>query len=792
MKRIRPDSFLKLFLLLFISFFSINQQAIAQNFTISGFVRDAGTGEELIGANVIISGTTNGATTNVYGFYSLTLPAGSYQLVASYLGYEAKELTVDLSSQNQSLDIELSENAEMLSEVVVTDKKEDDNVTNVEMSVAKLDVNTIKKIPALLGEVDIIKAIQLLPGVSTVGEGATGFNVRGGGIDQNLVLLDEAPVYNQSHLFGFFSVFNPDAVKNVKLFKGGIPAEYGGRASSILDIRMKDGNNQRFAGQGGVGLIFSRLTLEAPLPKEKGSFVVAGRRSYIDIISKPFLEEDLQDSKFNFYDLTLKANYVINDKNRIFLSGYFGRDVFESGFGFNWGNGTGTLRWNSILTDKLFMNVSAIYSNYDYALGVSNDNGEGFDWDSQIVNYSLKNSYDWFLNNNHSISFGFEGLYYNFKPARASFTSGGETTDFSLDDKYALESAAYISNEQKVSDKLTLQYGLRVSGFHYLGATTVFELEDKVPDGNRPEVINTYEAKSGELIKDYYNLEPRFSANYVLNKSTSFKASYNRLAQYIHLASNTAASSPLDIWLPSSNNILPQKADQVALGVFKNFKDNMFETSVEVYYKDLQNQLGYVRGADLFLNNNLESEIIQGIGRAYGAELYIKKNKGALTGWLSYTLSRSEQKIQGINNGDWFNAKFDKPHNLTLVGIYSLNKYWDFSATFTLSSGIPATFPTHTLFLDDRPIPVNALNEQNNQRLPAYHRMDISFTKQSKKNDSRRWQSEWVFGLYNAYARRNAFSVYFRQNEDRPLDREAIQLSILGTVLPSVSYNFKF
>jgi hypothetical protein len=763
----------------------------AQSPTISGYVKSAATGEELIGANVLVPETSQGTTTNAYGFYSLTLPSGTHSIQVSYLGYETITESIDLQQSTQ-VNFELPETAATLTEIVVTDKKEDSNVTDVEMSTAKLEVATIKKVPALLGEVDIIKAIQLLPGVSTIGEGATGFNVRGGGIDQNLVLLDEAPVFNQSHLFGFFSVFNPDAVKNVKLYKGGIPAEFGGRASSILDIRMKEGNNKSFSGQGGVGLIFSRLTLEAPLQKDRSSFVVAARRSYIDVLAKPFLNDNLKDSKFYFYDLTAKANYIINDRNRIFLSGYFGRDVFESGFGFNWGNGTGTLRWNSIFSDKLFMNLSAIYSNYDYALGVSNDIGEGFDWNSQIVNYSLKNNYNWFLDSKNNITFGWQATYYDFKPARFTFTSGGDAQDISLENKYAVETAAFVGNEQKINDKLTLEYGLRLSNYNYLGGTTIYEFDPNTPAGERKTVLNSYKAPKGEVVEAYYNLEPRLAANFILDGNSSLKASYNRMAQYLHLASNTAASSPLDIWYSSTNNIRPQLVDQLALGYFRNFNNNTYEASLELYYKNMQNQLGYVDGADLFLNENVEGDLLQGKGRAYGAELYVKKNKGKLTGWLSYTLSRSELKINGQNGNEWYAAKFDKPHNLTLVGIYTLNKRLEFSSTFTFSSGIPATFPTQLLYVDGQAVPVNAEDRLNQQRLTPYHRLDFSVILQGKHNAEKRWQSEWVFGAYNVYARRNAFNLYFRENPDDPSKTEAVRVAILGTILPSVSYNFKF
>jgi hypothetical protein len=765
--------------------------------TVSGYVKDSKNGEKLIGVNVYIKGTTIGTTTNEYGFYSITTTNGKYELVASYIGYTPISKEIDLTNGNVKMDFEIVEQDIQLQEVVVKAEAEDQNVKSIEMSTTKLDIKTIQKIPAFLGEVDVIRSIQLLPGVATVGEGATGFNVRGGAIDQNLVLLDEAPVYNSAHLFGFFSVFNPDAVKDVKLVKGGIPAAYGGRLSSLLDIRMKEGNNKKMELNGGIGAIFSRFSIEAPIVKDKASFIVAARRSYIDVLAKPFLSGDFSNAQFYFYDLTAKVNYVINPKNTVFVSGYLGRDVFGSGFKFNWGNATTSVRWNHLFSDRLFMNVTAFYSNYDYLLGFGNNNtgsatSSQFDWTSNIINYSVKPDFTYFLNAKNTIKFGAQSIYYDFRPGKAIISSGGTSSDISLPPKYSLETGFYVDNEQKIGDKLTLQYGLRYSIFNYMGAGDAYEFSQEQPNVRR-RVTSIKSYDSWETIQQYGNLEPRFSLNLELNSTTSFKASYNRMAQYLHLVSNTAASTPLDVWTPSTNNIKPQLADQFAVGLFKNFKDNTFETSVEFYYKDLQNQLDFIDNSDLLLNRFLEGDLLQGVGRAYGAEFYIKKNKGKLTGWISYTLSRTERRVEGINNNNWFPNRYDRPHNLNTSVSYEFNSLWSASANFVLQSGTPVTFPTSRVQIQDYTIPYNVEANRNNFRVPTYHRLDVAVTKiNKKKRPNQRWESNWVFSIYNVYNRRNPFTIYFRRNQDIPINTEAVRLSIIGSFIPSVTYNFKF
>ncbi len=766
--------------------------------TVSGYIKDAANGEGLIGVSIYVKETSTGAVTNSYGFYAVTVPPGTYNLVISYVGYAKQTRTVDLTDRNVRLDLELEQEGKQLQEVVVSTKREDDNVKNIEMSVNRIDVKTLQRIPALLGEVDVIRSIQLLPGVSTVGEGATGFNVRGGSIDQNLVLLDEAPVYNSSHLFGFFSVFNPDAVKDVKLIKGGIPSNYGGRIASILDVRLKEGNAKKPELNGGIGLIFSRLSYERPLFKGKGSFIVAARRSYADVLAQPFLNKDLKGSKFYFYDLTAKANYRINDKNTVFLSGYLGRDVFGSDFGFNWGNTTVSARWNHVFSDRLFLNTTAYYSNYDYSLNTDlkqKTPNDFFRTDARIVDYSFKPDFTLFLGKN-TISFGGQSILHDFQPGTATAASSGSIRTFGLESKYALENALYIGNEQQLTPKLQLQYGLRYSLFNYIGPGEAYTFQTDVPVGTRREPIATTTYKRGSTIKTYGNWEPRFAAKYEINNTSSLKLSYNRLAQYVHLISNTTASTPLDVWTPSTNNIKPQIADQIAGGYFKNFgtTGREFEASVEVYYKWLENQIDYIDGASLILNKYLEGDLLSGKGRAYGAEFFVKRNTGVINGWVSYTLAKTERQVTGINNNNWYPTRFDKRHTLTTVLLVdpANAKRWNFSATFTLASGTPGTFPTNRFEYQGYVVPQNTDNSRNNYRIPAYHRLDLAATLQGRKRPGKRKEDNWVFSVYNVYARKNAFSVYFQPNETNTRVTEAIRYSVFATLIPSVTYNFKF
>ena len=790
--------FLVFFLLIFLSF----NQAFAQSrYSISGYLRDDANGESLFGATIYIPTLEQGTSTNAYGFYSLTLPEGTYELEFRYIGYVTQKITIELNS-DQQLNVELQGEETLLEEVVVEAEAEDANITSLEMSTEKLPISTIQKMPAFLGEADVLKSLQLLPGVSTVGEGSAGFNVRGGGVGQNLVLLDEAPVYNASHMLGFFSVFNPDAVRDIKLYKGGIPPRFGGRISSILDIQMKEGNSKDFDIQGGIGSIFSRLAVEGPMVKDKGSFIVAARRSYIDILARPFTDVLDDGAALNFYDLTLKTNYRFTDKDRLYVSGYFGRDKFnfDEGQGFDWGNATATVRWNHLFNPKLFMNLTGIYSDYDYELAFGEDDQDKFNWNSRIRTLSFKPDFSWYVRSGLEIDFGGELIYYRFDPANAVGVSAGEVSDVSLDPKYAYETATYFSLSQNLSSRLSVEYGIRFSGYFYTGPGMAYEYEDGTP-GERRRVVSSESFDEGELIQDYYNLEPRVNFRYKIDINNSIKGSYNRMAQYIHLISNTTASNPLDVWTPSTNNLKPQTGEQVALGYFRNIKENTYETSMEVYYRWTHNQVEYIDGADLLINEFIEGDLLAGDGRAYGVEFSVRKNKGRLTGWLSYTLARTELRVDGINNNEWYPTRFDQLHNLKLAGFYEINDRWSLSANFAFISGSPTTFPSTRYTIQGYTIPHNSAETRNNVRLPAYHRLDVSATlqgKKVKKNGKVRKNSDyWVFGVYNLYGRKNPFSIYFTQGDERPVPgvptpTKGVQVSIIGSIIPSVSYNFRF
>lgn len=785
--------------LLFMSALHLQAQEKA---TVSGYIRDAADGEALIGATVYVRSLNAGTTANVYGFYSLTLPAGDYEVEFSFVGYNKVIKTISLL-QNQRVDMELVAERIQLQDVVVMGSADRAPVQTVEMSVNKVDIKTITRMPAFLGEVDIIKSIQQLPGVTTVGEGASGFNVRGGSVGQNLILLDEAAVYNASHLLGFFSVFNPDAVKDVRLYKGAVPAQFGGRIASLLDVRMKEGNSKDFEINGGIGTIFSRLAVEGPILKNKGSFIVAGRRSYIDILARPFVDVLQDGARLNFYDLTGKVNYNINKRNRVYLSSYLGRDIFffDKQQGFSWGNNTATLRWNSILNDRLFFNFSGIYSNYDYALQFGEDDRDYFKWSSSITNYTVKPNFSYFINSDNEVAFGAEANYYTFEPANASGATNGEVIDISLMQKYNLETAFYIGNNQKVNDVLSLEYGLRYSHFWGFGPGKQYIYKDTVP-GVRKTPIDEWSYNRGEVMIDYGTWEPRFAIKTQLNEATALKASYMRMAQYLHLISNTTASNPLDVWTPSSLNIKPEVGDQYAVGYFKNFgKENQYEFSAEAYYRVAKNQIDYIDGADLLINEFLEGDLLTGRGRAYGLELYLQKKTGRINGWISYTIGRTELQVAGINRGAWYPARYDQLHNLKVTGFYEMSKRWSLSANFTLLSGTPTTFPTSRYVVQGILIPYNANETRNNVRIPAFHRLDVSARLEGKsirRNGKIRKNTDyWVFGLYNVYARKNPFSIYFAQGDERipagePIQSKARQLSIIGTVVPSVSYNFHF
>ncbi len=761
-----------------------------QKFTISGQIRDAETGEDLIGATIRIEGQTIGTVSNVYGFYSLTLEQGEYNVVYSFVGFDSKIIAIDLSG-NVSQNVELGTGEQVLTEVVVTAEKEADfNVTSMEMSTTDVSIETVKKMPALFGEVDIIKTIQLLPGVKTVGEGNSGFYVRGGNVDQNLVLLDESPIYNASHVLGFFSAFNPETVKDMKLYKGAIPALYGGRLSSVLDIRMKEGNSKKFEAAGGIGTLMTRLAVQAPLTK-KGSFMIGGRRSYIDVMAKTANamrgKKTNDDEQFFFYDLNAKANYRINDKNRFFASGYFGRDVlsFEDNtekFRVDWGNSTATLRWNHVFSPRLFSNLTYYYSNYNYNLDY-NEDVSFLEWDANLQEHSVKADLGVFINPQNTMKFGASTIFHKIRPGNMkSFQSEGNSVELDVQTNRSYETAFYLSNEQSISPSLMIEYGIRYSVFQNVGPQEVIVLDDNY------DPIDTVNHQKG-VYNSWGNFEPRAGLRYQLNSSSSIKASYNRTAQYIQLASNGNFTSPFDVWFPSSEQIKPQLADQYAIGFFKNLRDNAIELSAEVYYKDFQNSIDFKDHAELLLNENLEGDLRIGVMRAYGFELMAKKNSGRLTGWVSYSLSKAEKKIETINNNDWYNAKHDKPHDVSVVASFELNDRWTFGGNFVYSTGSPVTFPTGRYVFQGVAVPV--YSERNSERLPDYHRMDISATLRGRKNDSRRLQTEWVFSLYNVYGRKNAFNIAFKQEEANPNVTYAEKQSIFG-IVPSITFNARF
>jgi hypothetical protein len=789
--------FKKIFLLFFLtSFISFSQE----NSTLSGTIYDDYNNETLIGVSIYFPELNSGTTSNEYGFYSITVPKGNHTIQISYLGYSTVLETIELLEKT-SKNFNLKVASESLNEIIIESNIEKLNLKTPQMSVNNLTSSTIKQIPVVLGEADIIKSLILLPGVTSAGEGASGFNVRGGAADQNLILLDEAIVFNSSHLFGFFSVFNPDVIKNVKLYKGGIPAKYGGRLSSVLDIYQKEGNSKDFNVTGGIGLISSRLLIEGPLEKEKSSFLIGGRSSYAHL----FLPLFDNDNKAYFYDLNSKINYRFNDSNNVFLSTYFGKDVFgvSDNFVNNYGNTVVNLRWNHLFTDKLFSNLSLIYSDYFYGLILD---FVGFEWDSGITNFNLKYDFNHYVSEKIKLNYGINNIYIKFNPGKIepNREDSGIIAE-KLIDKYANEFAAYIDAEHKISDDFRLQYGVRFSNFTRLGQdelntyangeAVIYNTEFKKYESAEATGVENF--KRSDVISNFYNFEPRVSMSYTLDDNTSIKASYNRMVQYLHLLSNTASPTPLDVWAPSGKYIKPQLLDQYAVGYFKSFKDGKYTLEAETFYKDIQNRIDYINGANLVANNEIETIILNGKARAYGLEILLKKNEGKFQGWVAYTLSRSEQLTAGrsavepgINNGEWYSTPFDKTHDFSINASYKLNEKWKFNSNFVYQTGQPANYPVGQYEVQGLNVPIYDNNRRNADRLPAYHRLDIAATLTPEKNKNRRWQGEWVFGIYNLYGRENAASLAFRQNQET-FRNEAIQTSIFG-IVPSVTYNFKF
>ena len=746
--------FFKKIIVLIVGFLFTLSSYSQEKFTLSGVITDIKNNETLIGVNVYIPEIKSSTTTNEYGFYSITLPAATYTVLISYIGFQIESQKIELS-ENKKMNFSLYESGEMLKEVIITDNNPRSAIRSPEMSLNKLSISAIKKMPVVLGEVDVLKSLLLLPGVTNAGEGASGFNVRGGGADQNLILLDEATIFNSSHVFGFFSVFNPDAIKDLKLYKGGIPANFGGRVSSVLDIYQKDGSSKGFHMNGGIGLISSRLLLEGPLVKDKGSFLIGGRSSY-----------SLNKSFTNIY-----GNSILN------------------------------LRWNHLFSDKLFSNLSLIYSDYYYGLDLD---FVGFKWDSGIKNYNIKYDFKNYISDKFKLNYGVNAIYYDFNPGTIKPSNSDSGINFDqLDKKYAFEPSVYISAVQEVSKRLSLSYGLRYSQFYRLGSSTVNIYENDSPLNFNTDLqiyekatpIGTKFYDKNEVIQSYNNLEPRFSASYQLNDAQSIKASYNRMTQYLQLISNTSSPTPLDVWMPSDNFIKPQIADQVAIGYFRNFKDDSYSLEVETYYKEVKNRLDYIDGADLIANKAIEQIILNGQLRSYGLEIMLRKNEGRLNGWISYTLSKSEQQTpgrtpeeSGINGGNWYNSTYDKLHNVAVTGSYNLNEKWSFGANFALQTGQPVSYPNGQYEYLGITVPSYGLRNEN--RLPTYHHLDISATLTPRKNEGRNWKGEWVFSIYNLYNRKNAASINFRRNDDTG-NNETIKTSIFGMV-PAVSYNFKF
>lgn len=762
-------------------FFSLHGQST--EYTLSGYVRDSASGEALIGATVFIKETQKGVITNDYGFFSLKVPNDKFTLVIKYLGYITQEQSFQITKDVKVI-IELQQEAVTTEEVVITDKAADANIQSIEMSVQKLDIQTIKTMPAFFGEVDVLKAIQLLPGIIFAGDGNSGFYVRGGGADQNLVLLDEAVVYNASHLLGFFSVFNADAIKDVTLYKGGMPANYGGRLSAVLDIKMNEGNNKRFAVKGGIGSIASRLTLEGPIVKEKGSFILSGRRTYADAFLKLSNNPRLNKNKLYFYDLNAKANYEINEKNRVFISGYFGQDVFDFAdeFAFYWGNATLTSRWNHQFNAKLFMNNAFIFSDFKYNFEISQAT-ENVRYTSGVTNFSLKTDLDFYMSEKMHLEFGQQAFYHSFLRADLKPIGQSNITPYRLPIRHGYEQALYISNDHQINNRIHLKYGLRYAFFADIGPTTLYTFAS--PRDNRP--LDTTEVAFGKILKSYHGLEPRFNINYKLNENSSIKASYARTRQYLNLVSNAASALPTDIWIPASADVKPQIADQVAAGYFRNFDNNRWETSIEIYYKWLQNQIEFQPDANLFLNPQIEKQLAFGNGWSYGMELFVKKTIGKINGWVGYTLSWTQRQVPIINNNEPYFAKNDRRHDCNLVISYDATKRLNFGLTWIYASGNSISFPTGKYELDGQTI--LRYDKLYNDRMPDYHRMDFSATWKNKPG--KKFESSWNFSIYNVYARKNAWAFRFEKDPNDPSRTRAVKI-YLFSIIPSITFNFKF
>ena len=784
---------MKLYFFIFL-FILGSLQAFAQNkYTISGYIKDSLNGETLIGAAITVQGQSKGISSNLYGFYSITLDEGKYILICSFVGYRYKAVEINLVADIK-INFEVLPKINLSQEVVVTTKKRDANVKNAQMGKFTLPMDQIKSIPAFLGEVDLLKTIQFLPGVRNAGEGSAGIYVRGGGPDQNLILLDDAPVYNTGHLFGFFSIFNADAIKNVTLIKGGMPAQYGGRLSSVLDVSMKEGNNQKFQVDGGIGVIASRLSIQGPIKKNKSSFIISARRTYIDALTKPFIKSTSQfkGSGYYFYDLNVKINYAFSDKDRVYLSGYFGRDVFDFVNGkqslkinIPWGNATGTLRWNHVFNNKLFGNTTVVYNNYNFTFNALQNNFE-LKLASGIRDLSIKQDFDLYPYTGHKLKFGGIYTYHKFTP---SIISGKQdSTVFKPNNaqiKFGHEAALYVQDDWEINEKIKIHAGLRYSWFQQNGPYKIYQTDE---NGNR---LDSTVFGRGKAVKTYGGLEPRFTIRYALDDETSIKASVTRNLQYIHLVSNAGTTLPTDIWVPSTYKVRPQISWLYAAGLFKNFKDNMYETSVELYYKQMQNQIEYKEGYTPTGLDDTENSFAFGKGWSYGAEFFINKTKGRLTGWVGYTLSWTWRKFAALNFGEKYPAKYDRRNDMSIVAMYELNKKWKLSAAFVFGTGNAATLPQRFYIVGG--ILTQEYSRINEYRLPSYHRFDFAAILTPKKNIKRKWKSEWVFSVYNTYNRKNPYFIYFDQTGspfNGTLEIQAKQVSLFP-VIPAITWNVK-
>ena len=765
----------------------------AQKHTISGYVKDAISGESLIGATIAVKGLSKGITTNAYGFYSISFAAGKQEVYYSYVGYKAQNFSF-LLTRDTSINISLYPVKALTEEVVVVSKKSG-NVKSAQMGRVTLPVDQLKTIPAFLGEVDILKTIQLLPGIRNAGEGTAGIYVRGGGADQNLIILDDAVVYNTGHLFGFFSIFNADAIKNVTLIKGGMPAQYGGRLSSVLDISMKEGNNQKMQVEGGIGLVASRFSIQGPVVKNKSSFILSARRTYVDALAKPFVKKESQfyGSGYYFYDLNAKFNYQFSEKDRLYISGYFGRDVFDFrnaklSFKVNipWGNATGTLRWNHVFNNKLFANTTLVYNDYNFKFSGAQNDFE-VKLNSGIRDINAKTDFDFYPASNHKLKFGALYTYHKFTP---SVVSGRQDSvvfnPLNAQVKFAHEAALYVQDDWDINPKIRVHLGLRYSFFQQIGPYKIYTTDD---DGNRTD---STVFGNGKKIKTYTGLEPRFTLRYSLNEATSLKASVTRNLQFIHLVSNAGTTLPTDIWVPSTYLVKPQISWLYAAGIYKNFKNGTYETSVELYYKKMQNQIEYREGYTPSTLRDTEEDFTFGKGWSYGTEFFVNKLKGKLTGWIGYTLSQTWRKFPELNDGQKFPAKFDRRHDLSVVAMYELNAKWKLSATFVYGTGNAFTLPVNFYIYDG--ILTQEYSKINQYRLPAYHRLDFAAILTPLKNKNRKWQSQWVFGAYNIYSRKNPYFIYFDQTGspyNGSLKIQGKQVSIFP-IIPSVTWNFRF